>query len=223
MITEIGTIASEALAQTEVVLGDQTWIQRLQDQQSGLRAVSNMRQGVYPKISRFLSSDPLYGFSAQKDILQSSVKTVVEGCLIGKFVLSELQTYEKNNFQDFFNNLKNGRKRDPLFTPQDAWSYLRYSVFYILSGTNFPNEIKHALLTTEDRQYNNLAFQFESQRLFLQMYEKWVENNTSLILQHAQDYSQVVEASVAQALNGAAPVVPKKIAERVTAQRNSIP
>lgn len=222
MSTEIGTITSEALAQTEVVLGDQTWIQRLQDQHSGLRAVSNMRQRVYPQISRFLSLDPLYGFSAQKDILQSSVKTVVEGCLIGKFIISELQSYEKNNFQDFFSNLKNGRKRDPLFTPQDAWSYLRYSVFYILSANNFPNEIKHALLTPEDSQYNNLAFQFESQRLFLQMYEKWVENNISVILQNARDYSRVVEESVAQTLNGVEPVAPSKIVERVVAQRNSV-
>lgn len=221
MSTEIGTITSEALAQTEVLLGDQRWIQRLQDKHSGLLAVSNMRQRVYPQISRFLSLDPLYGFSAQKDILQSNVKTVVEGCPIDKFILTELQFYEKNNFQDFFGNLKNGRKRDPLFTPQDAWIYLRYSVFYILSGNNFPNEIKHALLTAEDRQYNNLAFQFESQRVFLQMYEKWVENNTSVVLQHAQDYSRVVEASVAQTLNGNAPAAPSKIAERVVAQRNN--
>lgn len=222
MSTEIGTITSEALAQTEVVLGDQTWIQRLQDQQSGLRAVSNMRQGVYPKIARFLSLDCVYGFPAQKDILQSSVKTVVEGCLFGKFIADDLQFYEKNNFQDFFGNLKNGRKRDQLFTPQDAWSYLRFSVFYILSGNHFPNEIKHALLTPEDRHYNNLAFQFESQRLFLHMYEKWVENNTSVALQQAHEYRRVVETSCADILNGVEPVAPAKIAERVAAQRNSI-
>lgn len=226
MNTEIGAITSESLAQTEAVLGDTTWITRLHDQESGLRTVSNMRQFVYPKVLTFLSLDRLYGFETQHNILQACIKTVGEGSLIWKSIHNELHAYEKDNFQYFFSNLKNGTKRDPCFTPKDAWNYLTFYIFYISSGKNPPSGIQHASLSPADCQYNNLAFQFEAQRLFLNMYEKWVNNNTSLILQQAHEYSQVVQASVMQTLNGQpltvqTPVSSTTIAERVTAQRNN--
>ncbi len=221
MSTEIGTIVTEALEKTEAVLGNQTWINRLHNQQSGLQAVSDMRQWIYPQLFRFLSQDHLHGFAVQKDILQSCVKTVVDNCLIGKFIIDELKTYEENDFQHFFSNLKNGNKRTtPLFSSESALRCLRDHVFYLLPGNSYPNRITDQL-TTEDQQYNMLAFQFESQRLFLQIHDTWVRANMAVILQHAQDYSKIVVTNAMQSLNFEAPSTSSKIVERVNAQRNS--
>lgn len=218
MSTELNVITTEALHQTECVMGEQAWLPLLHDRKSGLNLISQMRHTIYPKIFNFLSSDYLYGFEGQKEIFKNCWNTVSKAVSLHTFLNQAYAEYQKRDLNFFCTQLKNGRPntKDICFTTSTVALCLENHLFSLAFNSSRIRTLD-ATLSDEDHKHNNLAFQFEAQRLMLLIYENWVLSNLSKTLEHAQLYSNVVQDSALGAFKTSNPTT---LAQRVAFQRN---
>ena len=193
------TIAHASVKQTENLLGSSAWINRIEAGDTGVQHIESVRNQVFQHLFSFLSRDVVGGYEAQLAALNVCIETV-NARSISRFLETYFKKYHDDGFAQFFNCLKVGvdSPTSKKLSPDQAYYYLRKSLYYIFTDSLYPTPIDKIGLSEEDENYNYLALKFEVQRLSLSIHKEFVMSNMAKSLANAQCYSD----TIAQAVQG---------------------